>query len=65
MRVGIALSHALSTCLLCVVLLVWVKRQSERYNNKKKKKGVKAERHKVPLVAAAFVVVLVFTAAAC
>lgn len=51
---------------VCVVLLVWVKRQSERENTQQK------QRHKVLLVvgvvavvvlAFAFVVILVFTAA--
>lgn len=58
-----AQSECCRLSVVCVVLLVWVKRQSERENTQQK------QRHKVLLVvvisvlAVAFVVVLVFTAA--
>lgn len=53
-----AQSECCRLSVVCVVLLVWVKRQSERENTQLK------QRHKVLLVVAvAFVVVLVFTAA--
>lgn len=59
-----AQSECCRLSVVCVVLLVWVKRQSERENTQLK------QRHKVLLVvvvvcglAVAFVVVLVFTAA--
>lgn len=56
-----AQSECCRLSVVCVVLLVWVKRQSERENTQQK------QRHKVLLVVAvlavAFVVVLVFTAA--